>query len=276
MVMIALAVALLPVALGGMIMQPQPQWPQQAGWDNSGWGNSGWGNSGWGNSGWGMQMQGVVYPQQQQQQQQQQQAQNNAWWSTASAEDYEAYIKWCQERQLAMQEQEQQKQLLEEIRQRAEQQRQMVERERANKEMQSKREAMMAQWRMWQTQLSSAEQFTDLTGQFTEMKTHYMYKLTLEYLKFCRCSDYTSHLQRYLIYGNLAYEPSNTDVFSLEDLDGIDTNDVEAVAQRLAALSEAEGVKLYFGGLIDSMCESVRVYVDQVKAWEAQYNFLGM
>jgi len=49
-----------------------------------------------------------------------------------------------------------------------------------------KREAMVAQWRMWQAQLSQAEEFDGLMDKYTEMKVHYMFTLTMEYLKFCR------------------------------------------------------------------------------------------
>ena len=52
--------------------------------------------------------------------------------------------------------------------------------------VQMKREAMVAQWRMWQAQLSQAEEFDGLMDKYTEMKVHYMFTLTMEYLKFCR------------------------------------------------------------------------------------------
>merc|ERR1712002_159462 len=103
-----------------------------------------------------------------------------------------------------------------------------------------------------------------------------MFSLTMEFLKFCRCADYTTHLQRYLIHGDLTYAPGMGETYLLEDLEGIDTNDVNAVATRLAGLSQAQQTKAYFGGLIGSMCDSVKGYVEQVKQWEAQYNFMGI
>ena len=92
----------------------------------------------------------------------------------------------------------------------------------------------------------------------------------------CSCSDYSAHLQRYLLHGGETYVPGASDAFSLDELEGVDTSSVDAVARRMADLSEQEQVKLFFGGIIGSMCDSVKTYVDQVKAWEAQYNFMGM
>ena len=90
------------------------------------------------------------------------------------------------------------------------------------------------------------------------------------------CSDYTAHLQRYLIYGDETYQPGSSDAFSLDELQGVNITNVDAVAQRMASLSQAEQVKLFFGGIIESMCGGVKSYVDQVKVWESQYNFMGI
>ena len=60
----------------------------------------------------------------------------DAWWNSVSSEDYQAYIKWCEERRIAMQQQEEQRQLLEEIEQRAEAHKREMEMEKAQKEMQ--------------------------------------------------------------------------------------------------------------------------------------------
>jgi len=65
------------------------------------------------------------------------------------------------------------------------------------------------------------------------------------------------------------------ETWSLDELDGVDLTNVDAVAQRMATLSEGDQLKLYFHGLISGVCDGVKVYVDQVKQWEAQYNFMG-
>ncbi|KAL8622833.1 hypothetical protein ACOMHN_026954 [Nucella lapillus] len=96
-------------------------------------------------------------------------------------------------------------------------------------------------------------------------------------MKCNHCSDYTIHLQKYLIHGEHSYNPGTNEIFNLEEeFKGVDTTNVDAVALRLVNLGQAEQVKALFGGLIDSMCTGVKTYIDQVQAWEAQYNFIGM
>jgi len=286
MVMYAVVAVLLPLAMAGTMQMGN----QQMGWG----GNSGWGsNSGWGgNSGWGVQMQGVISQGNMQQggqmmqqggqmmqqggQMMQQGGQNQQYWDMQTQEEYAAYIKWCEERKMAIQEQEAQKELLEEIEERAEGKKREMEREHAMKEMKMKRESMMMQWKQWQQQLAAAEEFDGSMNKYEEMKVKYMFSLTMDFLKFCKCSDYTGALQKYLMYGEMSFEPGMNDAYSLDDLVALDTTDVEAAAQQLARLSQVEQTEQYFGGIIATMCGSVKTYIDQVKVWEQQYNFMGI
>merc|ERR1712142_758799 len=199
---------------------------------------------------------------------------NNQWWEIDDQEDYEAYLKWCEERRMAIQEQEQA--LLRQIEERAEEKKRETERENAEKVMKARRDNMMAQWKQWQAQLSVAEEFDGAMDKYTEMKIKYMFTLTMDFLKFCRCADYTTTLQRYLYMDGMTYEPSAAEAFSLDELEDVDITSVEAVAQRMAVLSDAEGIKIYFGGIVDTMCNDVKKYVDQLRVWEQQYNFLGV
>merc|ERR1712154_358157 len=79
------------------------------------------------------------------------------WWNMESEEDKEAYMKWCEERKM-------------------------------------KRENMVAQWRMCQSQLKQVEEYDESMNKYTEMKIKYMFSLTMDYLKFCKCSDNTADL----------------------------------------------------------------------------------
>merc|ERR1711963_349362 len=91
----------------------------------------------------------------------QQQGQNNGnWWNLESDEDREAYLKWCEERKIQMQEQEESQQLLRELQHRAEEKKREMHREQMMKEAKAKRESMVAQWRMWQSQIKMAEEYT--------------------------------------------------------------------------------------------------------------------
>ncbi|XP_076444102.1 uncharacterized protein LOC143282371 [Babylonia areolata] len=221
-------------------------------------------------------MQGVMQPQYQMQQNQMQQTQeSNQWWGLSSQEEYEAYLKWCEERKLAIQEQEQQQAMLKEMEERAKEVARAHQREKAAKEMQEKRESMAAQWRMWKSQLEMADEYEGVLESFMEMKGKYWFKLLNQFLKFCRCTDYASHLQRYLAYGMESYEPSASDLFAIDGFEGVDTTDVEAVARRAASLTQVEQVKLFFGGAIESMCGGMTAYLQQVIAWESQYNFMA-
>merc|ERR1740137_61225 len=115
---------------------------------------------------------------------------------------------------------------------------------------------MSAQWKMWKTQMEQAESFDGSMEMFTEI------------LQFCRCTDYASHLSKYLMYGAEAYTPSVTDIFAVDGFENIDTTDVDAVARRAATMTQAEQVHLFFGGAISNMCNGMRSYLEQVVAWE--------
>lgn len=194
------------------------------------------------------------------------------WWNTQSKEDHEAYMKWCQERQMAMQEQEQQKALLKQWEEAQAKRKMEVEHEKHAKEASERHESMMAQWKMWQMRLNQQHEFENLMEKFTEMKHGYMFALTMEFLKFCKCSDFTEDLQRYFMHGDMHY--NGDDDFDLDDLEGIDTNNAQAVAQALANRPRQDQLKAFFGGLATSMCAGARTYVEQVKVWENDYKFL--
>jgi len=210
-------------------------------------------------------------------QQMQQGGQNGGeWWGMTSEEDKEAYLKWCEERKLQMKEQEEAQALLKQITQQAEMKKREHSREKMMKEAKMKRENMVSQWRMWQSQLKQTEEYDESMNKYSEMKVKYMFSLTMDYLKFCKCSDYTGPLQRYLRHGEMTYEPGMSEAYDLSELDGVDLNDEEAVAQRMATLPDSDQIKLYFTGMIMTTCDAVKAYVDQLKAWEVQYNFMGM
>merc|ERR1712168_1732660 len=113
------------------------------------------------------------------------------WWGAQSKDDYEAYLKWCEDRKIAIVEQEQQKALLEQFQKAQAEKQKEAQRARVEAENKEKRESMMAQWKMWQMRLSELSEFEDNIGKFSEMKHAYMFSITMEFLKFCKCSDFT-------------------------------------------------------------------------------------
>lgn len=194
------------------------------------------------------------------------------WWTAQNSDDYDAYMKWCQERQIAMQEQEQQKMMMKQWEEAQSKRKMEVEKERHNKEAKERHESMMAQWKMWQMRLNQQHEFDNLMEKFTEQKHGYMFAVTMEFLKFCKCSDFTDELQRYFMHGDMHYEES--DDWDLDDLQGINSNNANEVAQAIANLPRTDQLKAFFGGLATSMCQGARAYVEQVKTWETQYKFL--
>merc|ERR1711963_986962 len=187
----------------------------------------------------------------------------NSWWGIKTQEDQEAYLRWCEERKMQMHQQEEDK-------------KREYKREKMMKESKAKRENMVAQWRMWERQLKQTEEYSGAMDKYTDMKVKYMFSLTMDYLKFCKCSDDTAPLQRYLRYDGMSYEPGMSEAYDLSDLEGADLNDEEAVAQRMATLSESDQIRLFFTGMVIPTCDAVKAYVTQLKSWEQQYNFMGM
>jgi len=205
-----------------------------------------------------------------------QQGMNNGnWWNLQSDADREAYLRWCEERKIQMQEQEESQRLLRQLQEQANEKKREMAREAMMKEAKAKRETMVAQWRMWQNQIKQSEEYTGSMEKYQNMKVKYMFSLTMDFLKFCRCADYTAPLQRYLNHDGMTYEPGMSEAYTLDELEGIDITNEEAVAQRMATLTDEEGIKLFFHGIVTSSCEAVRAYVKQLQTWEAQYNFMG-
>merc|ERR1711963_297363 len=125
-------------------------------------------------------------------------------------------------------------------------------------------------------QMKEVEEYGESMNKYTEMKVKYMFSLTRDYLKFCKCSDNTADLQRYLRYGDMTFMPGMSEAYDLSELEGIDINNEEAVAQRMATLSDQDQIKLFFTGMIMSTCDAVKVYIKQLEQWEKQYNFLDV
>merc|ERR1712125_254618 len=88
-----------------------------------------------------------------------------------NAEDYEAYLKWCEENR-AMQAEE-------------------------------RKHNMMAEWKMWEKQMSSVASYDKLGYEIMEMKGKYYHLVAFEFLKFCKCTDFTSEIEALFMGGNL-------------------------------------------------------------------------
>ncbi|GFN96450.1 hypothetical protein PoB_002295600 [Plakobranchus ocellatus] len=216
--------ALVPMAFAGMSMEDMMnmQHMMQMMEQHKGWG--GWGNGNGNGNGMGGGMHGGM----------QGNNQGGQWWNMMSAEDAEAYKKWCEERQRTEAEHKQQKELLEMWEKQEEARKMEAEKKRHEREAAERHESMMAQWKMWQMKISQQHEFEDMTYKFMEQKHAYMYMVTTQFLQFCKCSDFTEELGRYFVHDGVDWE--NHDDFDLDELEAIDTNDAVAVARALVEI----------------------------------------
>jgi len=193
-------------------------------------------------------------------------------WSTGSPEDIAAYMKWCEENQVRIAEQKRQTQLLQEWERKEAARKEAMKREMQKHEAEERKEAMESEWKMWEKKMTMTASFEKLGYEIMEMKHKYYYMVTFEFLKFCKCSDFTSEIERF--FHHEGFETKNYEEFDLADLNAIDSQDVNSVANALFAMNNMDRTKAFFGGLAQSMCGGARAYFDQVVAWENQFNFL--
>merc|ERR1719251_20580 len=188
-----------------------------------------------------------------------------------NAEDYEAYLKWCEENRARQAEFAKQQELLNEFKAREEARKMEMEKERAKMEAEERQKNMMAEWKMWEKKMQMTASFDSLGYEIMEMKHKYYYMVTFEFLKFCKCSDFTAEIERFFMHDGVS---TKYEEFELSDLGAIDSTDPNAVAQKFITLSKGDQIKAFFGGLAEAMCGGARTYFEQVEAWEKQYNFL--
>merc|ERR1711963_1157227 len=177
------------------------------------------------------------------------QEQAKEWYNAQSTEDYEAYLKWCEE-------QKHRQELLDMFKAREAKRKEEMEKERMEDEKEEREKSMMAQWKNWEKQLSYVHEFDELAYEIAEERMEMYHMVLNSFLKFCKCNDYAE--------------------FDLSDLGltAAQSQDPNAVAQAILPLTEQERVKQYFGGLAYAMCEGARSYYDQVHQWERDFNFL--
>ena len=75
-----------------------------------------------------------------------------------------------------------------------------AEKRQREHEAEERHESMMSQWKMWQQRIAQQHEFDDLMYKFHEQKHMYMYLVTMEVLKFCKCTDFTQELGRYFMH----------------------------------------------------------------------------
>jgi len=192
--------------------------------------------------------------------------------ATNSPEDIAAYLRWCEENQVRGADQKRQTELLANYERKEAARKEESRRKMAAHEAEERQQAMESEWKMWEKKMQMTANFESLGYQIQEMKHTYYYLVTFEFLKFCKCSDFTSEVERFFHHDG--FQTNSYEEFDLNDLNTVDSQDVNAVANALFALNAQDRTKAFFGGLAQSMCGGARNYFDQVIAWDKQYNFL--
>merc|ERR1712019_36813 len=106
-----------------------------------------------------------------------------------------------------------------------------------------------------------------------EMKHKYYYTVVMEFMKFCKCDDFSGEIERFFGHDGVSYKHEEFDLADL-GLNAVSGQDAFQVAQALNNISKEDQIKAFFGGLAERMCEGARTYYNQVAAWEKQYRFL--
>merc|ERR1712223_2175377 len=184
------------------------------------------------------------------------------WYQMENSADYEAYLKWCEENRARTAEFQQQSRLLEQFKEREAAKKEEARKMQVQMEAEEKKKNMMAEWKMWEKQ----------------MKAKYYYMATFEFMKMCKCNDFTSKVEAFFMG-----ESSNSKALEMDDMfedivditeEGLANNDPATVAQTLVRLSKGDQIKAFFAGLREVMCDGAEAYVEQVESWEKQYRFL--
>jgi len=197
--------------------------------------------------------------------------QGGDWYNMENREDYEAYMKWCEENRARTAEFQQQQRLLEQFQQRQSAQREEQSQSQVKAEAEEKQRSSMAEWKMMEKQMEAVAEFDKFGQEIMEMKASYYYKLTFQFLKFCKCTDFTGELD--LIFTGSSSEAKEFDLDSMEDNIEI-TDDPVQVAQALAQRPVGEQVLAMFGGLAEAMCAGAERYTEQIENWEKEHHFL--
>jgi len=194
--------------------------------------------------------------------------------SMQNKEEYDAYLKWCEENRARQAEQMKQQELLDQFKMKEEALQKEMAAQKQQMEAKERQENMQSQWKSWEAKMQMAHSFDSIGYEVMEMKHKYYYMVTFEFMKFCKCSDFAGEIEQFFNHDGVS--TASYEEFDLSDLglDATSSQDPFQVAQAIQRLSQGDQIKAFFGGLATSMCEGARQYYNQVVAWENQYRFL--
>merc|ERR1712168_1653320 len=194
--------------------------------------------------------------------------------NTQSAEDSEAFQKWCEERERLKKESEQKERLMRMYEEQEKARKEMMEKEKAERDARERHEAMLAQYNEWQMKLTQVQHFEKIEYELQELNHKYMYAITTEVLKFCNCDDWIDDLGKYFNHEGFTADHDDWDLDDLESVDYKDNSQIAVVAEQTYRRSEEDRTKLFFGGVSRAFCNGARSYLSQVMQWDMDRGFM--
>lgn len=189
-----------------------------------------------------------------------------------SPEDMAAFQKWCEERENTKKEYEYKQHLMEMYEKQEKERKEKMEMEMKEKAEKEKHEAMMAKWSSWQEQLKQVQNFDKIEYKMMEMNHMYMYAVTAEIMKFCKCEDWIDDLGKYFSHAGFS---SDADKYDMDYLENIDWTNVQATAQALYQRPAEDLVAVFYGGLSWNLCEGAKKYLGDVVQWDKDTGFMS-
>ncbi|XP_041378468.1 uncharacterized protein LOC121390664 [Gigantopelta aegis] len=110
----------------------------------------------------------------------------------------------------------------------------------------------------------------EMMKSFMEKKHKFVFTLTSNFLKLCKCSDVTAQITRFFSMGASTGDMIG-DIISPEALQAMESGDNVELAKIIHKMSHDEQKAIFFKGLIKSMCAGAKTFVRFTKQFEETY-----
>jgi len=202
-------------------------------------------------------------------------------------EDYQAYLKWCDENKLKWEMLNKTNDIVEDYKEKQA----AIDAARKAAEMEHEREersvAWMTKWKHWQNQLTASRSFDELNYELWEIKNGFHQQVALAFVQMCPCNDYAEEINIIFSHKGLLRTYYDMNVFTVDDVEDIvvenaknngtkpNFEDPKAIAEALLGKSEVDIITWYFSGLMHAMCDAARDWLEEVRVMERDRGFLG-
>jgi len=189
-------------------------------------------------------------------------------------EEYDAYLKWCEQNRVRQAEQMKQQQLLAQFKAKQAAAAAQAEKEQAAAEAAERQANQMAQWNAWEKQMAMSTNFDSIAAEVKALQYKYYNVVVFQFLAFCQCENFQGDMDRFFNYNALMGD--TFEQFDINDLGltAVSGQDPAVVAAALNKVSQVDQIKAFFGGLQNSMCDAAKTYIGQVMDWEKNLKFM--